>query len=475
MNNGNNFSYAKTLLFSLLMMSAGIYCSSVGAQSFGTGSPQTLSALPKGDFRSAVESLPKSGQKLTLQWLQSIEFTSQDLAHMRIDSQGGVYYADSFATADKPAAVATPAGEAAGEDVFKLHSYPGAKYKVFIDFDGGVIKKTAWNGTAGAEKLEAAPYDTDGKPDKFSTAELSAMKEIWQQVAEDFAPFKVDVTTEDPGRKGGNTGWILVTQSTGGKQKALPEPKAGGVSYINTFGFSHTPYYAPAFVYANNLGSTTAVAGAVSHGMGHLVGLSHDGSAAGKGSQVSWAPIMGLDPEQHVTQWSNGGSNSQDDIAILTGRMGLRRDDHDDTRYDKGTRLVVDGKGRVNPAAGRSAQNQGVIEDQDDIDVFVFKAGAGNVDLVVTPAWQAFAGAQQRGGNLDVHVGLFDTNGKQIAEQGPRNSTAANLKTRVPGGRYVLEVKGVANPAVSHSDYGSIGRYYITGKVPSAGSKTALR
>ncbi|MDH3900101.1 MAG: hypothetical protein OEU51_03515, partial [Gammaproteobacteria bacterium] len=68
-----------------------------------------------------------------------------------------------------------------------------------------------------------------------------------------------------------------------------------------------------------------------------------------------------------------------------------------------------------------------------------------------------------------------DTNGKRIAEQDPRNTTNANLKTRVPGGRYVLEVKGVANPAVSHSDYGSIGRYYITGKIPSAGSKTALR
>ncbi|MDH3899956.1 MAG: hypothetical protein OEU51_02775 [Gammaproteobacteria bacterium] len=475
MNNGNNFSYAKTLLFSLLMMSAGIYCSSVGAQSFGTGSPQTLSALPKGDFRSAVESLPASGRKLTLQWLQSIEFTSHDLAYMRVDSQGGVYYADTFASAGKSAGAKATAGKVSGKDAFKLHSYPGAKYKVFIDFDGGVVSGTAWNSTTGVDALEAAPYDTDGKPGKFSAAELSAMKEIWQQVAEDFAPFKVDVTTEDPGQKGGNAGWILVTQSTGGKQPSLPEPKAGGISYINTFGFSHTPYYSPAFVYSNNLGSTTAVAGAVSHGMGHLVGLSHDGSAAGKGSQVSWAPIMGLDPEQHVTQWSNGGSNSQDDIAILTGRMGLRRDDHDDTRYDKGTRLVVDGNGRVNPVAGDSAQNQGVIEDQDDIDVFVFKAAAGNVDLVVTPAWQAFAGDHQHGGNLDVHVALFNANGKQIAEQGPRNSTAANLKARVPGGRYVLEIKGVANPAVSHSEYGSIGRYYITGTVPSAGSKTALR
>jgi hypothetical protein len=475
MKNGNFSSQAKTMLFGLLMVSGSIYCASASAQSFGAGAPQKVGALPAGKFRTSVEALPESGRNLTLQWLQSIEFSSHDLAHMRVDPQGGVYYADTFATENKPAGAAAPAGKVTEKEVFSLHSMPGAKYRVFIDFNGGTVNGTAWNITIGADTLKAAPYDTDGKPGKFSAAELAAMKQIWQGVAEDFAPFKVDVTTEDPGQTGSNTGWILVTQSTGRKQPLLPEATAGGTSYINTFGLSHTPYYAPAFVYTNNLGSTAAVAGAVSHGMGHLLGLSHDGAAAGKGSQVSWAPIMGLDPEQHVTQWSKGGSNSQDDIAILTGRMGLRRDDHDDTRYDKGTRLVVDAKGQVNTIAGRKANNQGVIEDQDDVDVFVFKSGAGNVDLTVTPAWQAIDGARQHGGNLDVHVALFDANGKRLAEQGPRNSTAANLKARVSGGRYVLEVKGVANPAVSHSDYGSIGKYYITGKLPAGSSNTAMR
>jgi len=475
MKNGNFSSQAKTMLFGLLMVSGSIYCASASAQPFGAGAPRSISALPAGKFRTSVEALPESGRNLTLQWLQSIEFSSHDLAHMRVDPQGGVYYADTFVTKNKPADAAAPAGKVTEKEVFSLHSMPGAKYSVFVDFNGGTVSDTAWNITTGAKALKAAPYDTDGKPGKFSGAELAAMKEIWQEVAEDFAPFKVDVTTEDPGQAAGNTGWILVTQSTGRKQPPLPEATAGGASYINIFGLSHTPYYSPAFVYSNNLGSTTAVAGAVSHGMGHLLGLSHDGAAAGKGGQVSWAPIMGLDPERHVTQWSKGGLNTQDDIAILTGRMGLRRDDHDDTRYDKGTSLVVDANGRVNTVAGRSTKNQGVIEDQDDIDVFVFKSGAGNVDLTVTPAWQAIAGARQHGGNLDVHVALFDTNGKRIAEQGPGNSTAANLKARVPGGRYILEVKGVANPSVSHSDYGSIGKYYITGKLPSGSGSTAMR
>jgi hypothetical protein len=474
MRYGNISSQAKTILFGLLMVTGSIYCASAGAQSFGPGVPRSIGALPAGEFRTAVEALPESGRNLTLQWLQSIEFTSQDLAHMRVDKQGGVYYADRFATHGKSVGKAASTGKASKKEVFSLHSMPGAKYRVYVDFNGGTVSDTAWNITTGVEKLEAQPYDTDGKPGKFSAGELAAMKEIWQQVAEDFAPFKVDVTTEDPGQSGANIGWILVTRSDASGSK-LPEPQAGGASYVNIIGLSHTPYYSPAFVYTNNIGSTTAVADAVSHGMGHLVGLSHDGAASGKGGQVSWAPIMGLEPGQHVTQWSKGRSNSQDDIAILTGRMGLRRDDHDDTRYDKGTRLVVDGNGRVNTVAGRSSQNQGVIEDRDDVDVFVFKSGAGNVDLSVTPAWQAIAGGQQQGGNLDVHVSLYDANGKRIAETDPRNTTSANLKVHVPGGRYVLEVKGVANPAVAHSDYGSIGRYYITGTVPSGSSSTAMR
>lgn len=465
MKNGNIPFQLKAILFAFLLVAGGIYSASAAARAFGTGSPGTISALPPGELRTAIEALPATARSRALQWLQSIEFTTQDLSHMRVDPQGGIYYADSFVTSGKPAAVA--AGKVSEKEVFHLHSFPGARYSVYIDFDGGVVDKTAWNVSTGVKELQAGPYDSDGKPDEFSAAELAAMKEIWQQVAEDFAPFKVDVTTEDPGPGSGNTGWILVTRSDGDSQSSLPHPKAGAVSYINTFGFSHTPYYAPVFVYTNNLGSATAVAGAVSHGMGHLLGLSHDGGATGKGSRVSWAPIMGLDPEENVTQWCMGGTNDQDDIAILTGRLGLRGDDHNDTRFDKGTPLAVDAKGRVKAASiGRRTQNAGVIEDKDDIDVFVFDAGPGTVELTVSPLWQVLGAQHRQGGNVDLQVALFDAKGKRITEQNPRQDTAATLKTRVPGGRYTLEVSGVANPANPDTDYGSLGQYFITGSVP---------
>lgn len=39
----------------------------------------------------------------------------------------------------------------------------------------------------------------DNIPDSFSASELSDILAIWRAVSEDYAPFNVDVTTEDPG------------------------------------------------------------------------------------------------------------------------------------------------------------------------------------------------------------------------------------------------------------------------------------
>lgn len=39
----------------------------------------------------------------------------------------------------------------------------------------------------------------DGNTSNWSTAELADILATWRAVAEDYAPFDVDVTTEDPG------------------------------------------------------------------------------------------------------------------------------------------------------------------------------------------------------------------------------------------------------------------------------------
>ena len=170
--------------------------------------------------------------------------------------------------------------------------------------------------------------------------------------------------------------------------------------------------------------------------------------------------------------------DNEHDLGILVGALGLQRDDHDDSRFDSGTPLVTDKKGRISaidPGIDpnhHKAENKGLIEDQDDIDVFVFKAGKGMVDITVTPAWKAYLQDSNRGANLDVHIALFDANGKKIAESDPLDETSSRLKKHVAPGRYKLEIRGVGNTASNYPTYGSIGQYYIAGSVPPAGGKS---
>ena len=467
MQNRNN-RFTAVLLSGLLALGGS---AQAAAGYFGHGAPSSAAALPAGDFRSALEALPDEAGQRAIQWLQSIEFTGHDLASMRVDGQGGIYYADRFASAgsaggNTATGVAAKRGVSA-DSVLKLHSRPGAGYTIFIDFDGGTIENTTWNAASGAATLQAAPYNTDGKPETFSAAEVDEIVDIWRRVAEDFAPFEVDVTTEDPGTRGPKIAWILVTDSKAGDD-GLPEPDADSVAYINALGTAITTYYTPAFVYHNNLAASNRVAGAVSHGTGHLVGLSHDVAAAGSGP--NWGAIMGLlEHEGRITQWSKGSSsasaNPQDDISILMGRLGLRNDDHDDSRYDSGTPLQFDARGNIT-AVQQGGNNHGVIEDRDDVDVFAFGVGAGTLDILVAPQVPA---AANDAANLDIQVSLYDASGKRIWRQDARNDVAVRLKKKLPAGRYKLEVTGVGPDA----GYGSLGQYVISGSVPAGGNHTA--
>jgi hypothetical protein len=470
------------LAFSAVLVSLNV---AAGSQFFGNGAPQSSAELPAGELRDSIGSLPASAQLRALQWLQSIEFSAQDVSYMDADPQGSIFYADTYMTAKSPALkAATPSSHPGitAKNVFKLHSRPGATNTIFVDFDGATISGKAWNKQAGVSTLKAKPYDIDGKPGSFNDAEVSSMAEIWERVAEDFAPFDVDVTTEDPGDNAQNVAWVLVTDSEPRGRQPLPSPTAGSTTYMNVFGFSHTAYFSPALIYYNNLESTGSIAEASSHSIGHIVGLSHDTTTGSGKGNVSWAPIMGVNHTNQVTQWSKGdypgAINKQDDIGILVGALGLQRDDHDDSRFDSGTPLVTDDKGRItaiHPGIDPNhykAENKGLIEDQDDIDVFVFRAGKGTLDITVTPAWLAYLQDSNRGANLDVHIALFDANGKKIAESDPSDETSSRLKKQIAPGRYKLEIKGVGNSASNYPDYGSIGQYYIAGSVPPAGGKS---
>ena len=116
-----------------------------------------------------------------------------------VDTRGRLYYVD-FTESAEPADetdVLDPATYPLSS-TFLLNSKPDAPRTIFLDFDGGVISGTAWNNSYG-EPITARPYDSNGDVANFSDGELRDIQRIWRLVAEDFAPFDVNVTTQDPG------------------------------------------------------------------------------------------------------------------------------------------------------------------------------------------------------------------------------------------------------------------------------------
>jgi hypothetical protein len=120
------------------------------------------------------------------------------------------------------------------------HSLPGAAHTIYINFLGATITGTAWNtGSGASSSYQAVAYSLDADKTTFTAAEQASMSRIWNRVAEDYAPFNVDVTTERPATFTPTTGTILVTNSKDATGRNMPYSTAGGVAYMNVFGDSN--------------------------------------------------------------------------------------------------------------------------------------------------------------------------------------------------------------------------------------------
>ena len=373
--------------------------------------------------------------------------------------------------------VAVEAGAFPAAQTFLLHSRPGAKRVIYLDFNGHTASNTAWNSSYGLASIDAQAYDLDGDPTTFNATELDRIQAIWQRVAEDYAPFDVDVTTEEPAAD-------AITRSSGTDQafgtrvvitrdwtKLTSSPcNCGGFAYVGIYDDTGDTYK-PAWVFFDNLGAGNEkyVAEAISHEAGHNLGLSHDGTTAGvayyagHGSGATgWAPIMGVGYYKELTQWSKGeytaANQTQDDLLVIqnTGAP-LRPDDHGDTLAGATAMTASTGTGGlVSLSAG------GVIGTRADVDVFSFFSGPGAVSFTATPA--------ARGANLDIGLTLYAVDGTALAYANPVDALNASLTATLPlGGTYYLAVDGVGkgDPATGYSDYASLGEYTLAGSAPA--------
>ena len=351
---------------------------------------------------------------------------------------------------------------------FHLHSLPSARHTIYLDFNGHTTTNTAWNKNYTADKAFTSPsYSVDAEP-SFSNVELTNIQDIWSRVAENFAPFDIDVTTEDPPinrlTKSGPTDLFWGTRVViGGSYEQWYGEGSGGVAYRGSFNFIWEED-TPAFVFSDNTGkgSPSAVATAVSHEIGHTLGLAHDGQAAifgtateyykGHGSgETSWAPIMGDGYDAQILQWSRGeyffANNHEDDLAIITSKngFGFRPDDYGNTLT---TATFV-------ATPGGSAVFNGIITQQTDVDVVRFFTH-DKLKVKITP--------KAPGASLDVVARIWDASGKQIAASNPTNMLSAAFDLMLPPGFYSLAIRGTGKGTAydGYTAYGSLGSYSVS-------------
>jgi hypothetical protein len=328
-----------------------------------------------------------------------------------------------------------------------LTSRPGATAKLFLDFDGHV--QASWGSWS---NITTPAYDRDGNPSTFSESELSSINEIWRRVAEDYAPFNVDVTTIAPGSL---TNRVVAHIAIGGSSYDWYARSAGGVAYVGGF-YNSAPNVG--YVFDDNLGNGNPkyVAEAASHEAGHLFGLQHQAKWSGTTLVESynsggngWAPIMGVGYYQERSTWHNGttsfGSTSfQDDLAILAGSnnaFGYVPDDFGNARASSAP-LV---------ASGGSFQVGGLIGRYDDVDVFSFTTLGGSISVQLA--------VNSVGPNLDAVLEVWDAVGI-VASAAPTNSLGASLTASLGAGTYYVVAR-------SMGDYGNMGQYSLTGTLPT--------
>ena len=274
----------RTLTFPIALLAISIISTTALAvpdetKMFGAAAPITIDKFPTSRLKEQLKQLPAPAQERALKWLNSFSFPTHDIDFIHVDKRGGVFYQDTVIPEEisQEDLEADPTLEGINPtDAFKLHSKPGAPNVVYVNFTGYTITGTAWNSSEAI--YQARPFNKDSDPNTFSSAERIDIGEIWHRIAEDLAPFDIDVTTEAPASFGPKVGHILVTSDTDATGKLMPYSTAGGVAYVGVWGRSNYEYYQPALVYYDNLGGGHApyVAEASSHELGHNLALTID-------------------------------------------------------------------------------------------------------------------------------------------------------------------------------------------------------
>ena len=385
-------------------------------------------------------------------------------------------------------------------DAFALHSRPGANLVIYLDFTGHVVSGTQWNYGSGIATFIAPPYDTDGDNTTFSDTERQNIIAIWRQVAEDYIPWNIDVTTE---YVGGNEDFI--TRSSGSDafygtravimggdsatiRMAICSASGGGcagVAYLGVFGNVGT-WNQPAWVFQDVMYSHNGnIALGVSHEVGHNFNLYHDGFVA-DGQNLGYmdghsvtnptsGPIMGSPYYRTVSQWSKGeyygANNFEDDLAMISARAPRIVDDHPDAASNV---TIL----RTDPIVSVG----GLLNFGGDVDIIAFAANAGTVTVQCFNPGPTYINSADPT-NFPAQLELFDCAGTSILRSTSSGVFAALTAVTLPrAGIYFASVSARDIPSTNlsgaivprnldqtgFSQYGSIGAYTLQVTVSNA-------
>jgi hypothetical protein len=422
-----------------------------------------------------------------------------------LSTGGKIFYAEAWDN-NVTGRASTPVAEAALfplASTFTLHSLPGSKHTIYLDFDGYSLPAgTAWDvdvqgmvpGTFDAFDTREAGSQVYSPA--FTDDEKAYVQTAWQVVAEKFAPFDVDVTTQAPAStdvlnrtSAADDTWgdrVVFTDDVNARPLACPLPGGcSGIAWRDSFNdneqFSGPAYYEPTWVYTTyqvggvNYQQSASEAGeTAAHEVGHTFDLAHDGVTGGSAyfngaGHGNWFPIMGSSVNA-VGQWSKGeytgANNTEDDTAIIASHGApLKSDDAGDT-IGSPTSL----------GQATSYDLDGVISTRTDKDVY-------SIARTCTDPLNVTAEGIGEGQSLDIELKIFNAAGTQVASndpvsgqsgETPTGMDAAAVVSPAAAALYYVQVDGVGRGSAAtngYSDYGSLGGYHlqITG-CPTSGA-----
>lgn len=392
---------------------------------------------------------------------------------VRVNGYGHITFIDPVkrqATASAQAENAAAAAPFPLSETFTLHSKPGSTKTIYLDLNGYYLSGTAWGDDPSFDVGGTYKgYSTDSDFTSFSTSERTTIQSIWQRVAEDYASFDVDVTTQAPAASALDRS--SVADTTYGTVAFISSDNSlvndlscdcGGMAWLDSFDAigGEQRYLRPALVLASQVPGAKSLAEATSHEVGHTLGLNHDGTSEEpyyEGTNYGlWAPIMGVAYDTPVSSWSNGdypdANNAEDDYAeMATHGVVARADEAGETAGN---------------AASSNGSASGFISTPSDKDVYA-------IDWVCTSPMKVIASPAPVSPNLDIQLRLLDSAGAEMVVDFPAagrvtddisSGLGASFEHPLTPGRYYLEIDGVAGgtPENGYPDYSSVGSYALT-------------